>query len=111
MSLSDKEKMQIADIVHRVLDQRLDELRKAILNGFINALDWHNENFAKIMEHTNDRTLSFMEKKKREVIEINSKQYVEQAMGRQANAKKEAKISERVGFVPKTGNADLSRQT
>lgn len=102
MSLSEQERMQIAEVVYTVLDDRLSAMTKEIIAGFIEALDWHNDNFAKIMEQTNNKTLNFLEKKKREVIEVRSKDYVESAMARQAVRDKEAEISSRVGFVPKS---------
>jgi hypothetical protein len=72
--LDDREKMQIAEIVNKVIDHKLDELRKEILEGFVEALDWHNDNFAKIMEQTNNSTVAQLTKTHREVIEIRSQE-------------------------------------
>lgn len=97
MSLDDREKRQIADIVVMVIDAKLDELRKEILAGFVECLDWHNDNFAKIMAQTNQQTVAELTKTHREVIEVRSREYEE----RKAGERKEAQKSARRGFTAK----------
>jgi hypothetical protein len=74
MALSAQEELQIAEIVARVLDAKLDDLKKDIVNGFVEAVDWHNENFARIMQNRNDQTLDALYKRERERIEIQTAQ-------------------------------------
>lgn len=97
MSLDDRERRQIADIVIMVIDAKLDNLRKEIIAGFVEALDWHNDNFAKIMAQTNQATVSELTKKQREVIEIRTRDDEERRLRDQAEAEKSA----RRGFTAK----------
>ena len=102
MSLDQREQMQIAEIVSRVMDHKLDELRKEILEGFVAALDWHNDNFAKIMKQTNDRSIAEITKTQREVIEVRSRQYEERLAAERAHEQAEAEKSRRRGFTAKS---------
>jgi hypothetical protein len=95
--LDEREKMQIAEIVSTVIDHKLTEMRKEVLAGFVEVLDWHNDNFAKIMQQTNDRTVGEMMKAKREVIEIRTREYEE----RKAQEVIQAQKSARRGFTAK----------
>lgn len=72
--LDEREKMQIAEIVIAVIDHKLTEMRKEIIAGFVEVLDWHNDNFAKIMQAMNDRRIAELVKTKREIIEIHTRE-------------------------------------
>jgi hypothetical protein len=91
MALDDKEKHQIAEIVSLVIDSKLTELRKEIIAGFVEIIDWHNDNFAKIMEQSNSKTFAEITKRQREVIELRSQES-------QTEKAKEAEKSARLGF-------------
>jgi hypothetical protein len=95
--LDEREKMQIMEIVATVIDHKLTEMRKEILAGFVEVLDWHNDNFAKIMQQTNDRSMAEMMKAKREVIEIRTREYEERKAAERAEVEKSA----RRGFTAK----------
>lgn len=94
MSLDAREQLQIAEIVSRCIDHKLTELRKEILDGFVEVLDWHNDNFAKIMDQTNNRTIAELTKTQREVIEIRARE-------REEAEQSEAAKSARRGFTAK----------
>lgn len=92
MSLSDKEKREIAEIVVLVLDSRLNQFRKEIVAGFAECIDWHNENFAKIMEEQNKKTVEPLLKKRQEQIEVRTQEVAH-----------EKEVSTRLGFTAKKG--------
>ncbi len=95
--LDEREKMQIAEIVCRAIDHKLNEMRKEILAGFVEVLDWHNDNFAKIMQDSNGRAIAEIVKSKREVIEIRTREYEENKAREAAETAK----SNRRGFTAK----------
>ena len=101
MSLDAREQLQIAEIVSRCIDHKLDELKKDIVAGFVEALDWHNDNFAKIMAQTNEKSIAEITKTQREVIEVRSKQYEERLARERAEEQAAAQKSARRGFTAK----------
>lgn len=106
MALSQKEKIEIAEIVSFVLEGKLSEISKEIVAGFAECIDWHNDNFAKIMQERNGLVISELAKQQREVIEIHTKKKEE----KEEREKRQAEItaSKSVGFIAKSKKANRS---
>ena len=103
MGLSHQEKLEIAEIVAFVLEGKLDDMRKEIMAGFVECLDWHNDNFAKIIQDRNGVIVGEITKRQREVIEIHTKEKQEKEL--KEKALDDAAASKSVGFIVKSKNA------
>lgn len=49
MSLSNAERLEITEIVDTVFRVHFDQLKKEIIGGYIEVMDWYTDNLAKLL--------------------------------------------------------------